>query len=162
MRSVLLALLAAVALAFHGVHMSTTTVDYRSDTKRLEILIAMSAQHLEEILSMKAGKRLELDRSPGVEDLAKDYVFRRFSVQYSQARFLTLQWVGMEVKGGNVNVYLEAAVPGDQDLSLRNELLLDWQRDQVNRVLPKRDGKPKPPQILYWVGNAKEHQKLLF
>ena len=42
----------ALALAFfwHGVHMSTTTVDYQSSSKSVEILIAMSADHLEEIL----------------------------------------------------------------------------------------------------------------
>jgi hypothetical protein len=161
MRALLL-IAAQAALAFHGVHMSTASVDYRSDSKRLEILIALSAQHLEEILSSKTGKRVELDRTAGVEELAKEYLFRRFSIQNAQGKFVTLYWVGMEVKGGNVNLYVEAAVESDAGLSLRNELLLDWQRDQVNRVLPKRDGKGKPPQILYWSGNAGEHQKLAF
>lgn len=161
MRALLLTFISC-AYAFHGVHMSMSSVDYRSDTRRLEILIALSAQHLEEILSTKAARRIELDRSPGVEDLVKDYLFRRFSVQNAQGKFVTLYWVGMEVKGGNVNLYVEAPVESESGLSLRNELLLDWQKDQVNRVLPKRDGKGKPPQILYWSGNAGEHLKLLF
>lgn len=161
MRSLVL-LVSLCAFAFHGVHMSMTSVDYRSDTKRLEILVALSAQHLEEILSSKSGKRIELDRTPGIEEMVKDYVFRRFSIQNASGKFVTIQWVGMEVKGGNVNLYLETAVEGESGLALRNELLLDWQKDQVNRVLLKRDGKGKPPQILYWSGNAGEHQKLAF
>ncbi len=157
-----LLLLAVSASAFHGVHMSLSTVDYRSDSKRVEILIALSAQHLEEILSSKSGRRIELDRSPDIEGLAKDYLFRRFSLKNSSGQFLTLHWVGLEAKGGNVNLYLEAPVPSDTGLSLRNELLLDWQKDQVNRVLPKRDGKGKPPQLLFWSGNAGEHIPLHF
>ncbi len=161
MRALLLTLISC-AYAYHGVHMSMTSVDYRSDTKRLEILISLSSQHLEEILSSKSGKRIELDRTPGIEEMVKEYLFRRFSVQNVQGKFITLYWVGMEVKGGNVNLYVESPVEGDSGLSLRNELLLDWQRDQVNRVLLKRDGKGKPPQILYWSGNAGEHVKLMF
>ncbi len=156
-----LLLLSAAAWA-HGVHMSTATVDYRSETKSLEILISLSAQHLEEILSSQSGKRLELDRSPGIEDLVKNYLFRRFSVRNEAKQFVTLYWVGMEIKGGNVNLYIEAKVPGETGLALRNELLLDWQKDQVNRVLPKRDGQGKPPQLLYWSGNAGEHLPLVF
>jgi hypothetical protein len=154
--------IAAVSAQAHGVHMSTATVDYRSATKSLEIVITLSAQHLEEILSSQSGKRLELDRSPGIEDLAKDYLFRRFSVQNESKKFITLYWVGMEIKGGNVNLYVEAKVPGDGGLALRNELLLDWQKDQINRVLPKRDGQGKPPQLLYWSGNAGQHLPLAF
>jgi hypothetical protein len=162
MRALLLFGVVLCSYAFHGVHMSLTSVDYRSEAKRLEILIALSSQHLEEILSSKSGKRVELDRTPGIEEIVKDYLFRRFSVRDASGKFITLHWVGMEVKGGNVNLYIESPVEGDVGLSLRNEILLDWQKDQVNRVLLKRDGKGKPPQILYWSGNAGEHLKLAF
>jgi hypothetical protein len=64
--------------------------------------------------------------------------------------------VGWEIKGGNVNLYIEAATTQPDKLQLRNDLLLDWQRDQVNRVLPKRDGKGRPPQLLFWVGTLGE------
>jgi hypothetical protein len=162
MRALLPLAVVLCSYAFHGVHMSLTSVDYRSDSKRLEILIALSSQHVEEILSSKSGKRVELDRTTGVEEMVKDYLFRRFSVQNAAGKFITLHWVGMEVKGGNVNLYIESPVESDAGLSLRNEVLLDWQKDQVNRVLLKRDGKGKPPQILYWSGNAGEHLKLAF
>ncbi|GAB4365814.1 MAG: hypothetical protein OHK0021_09390 [Bryobacter sp.] len=152
----------AVVLSAHGVHMSTTSVDYRSETQTLEILIAVSTQHLEEILAQHHKRRVELDRTPDAEALVKQYLFSRFSFKQPDGKFLPLQWVGMEVKGGNTNLYVEAKVAGENGLSLRNELLLDWQRDQVNRVLPKRDGKGKPPQLLFWSGTAGEHQIIHF
>jgi hypothetical protein len=165
MRTFLIFGLIASVVWTHGVHMSTTTVDYRSDTKRLEILIAISTQHLEEVLSRQHNVRVELDRTPGVEDMVKKYLFARFSFRHEDApprQFLPLTWVGMEIKGGNTNLYVEAAVEREDGWQLRNELLLDWQKDQVNRVLPKRDGKGKPPQVLYWSGTAGEHQPIRF
>ena len=155
-------MLLALALWWHGVHLGTGTVDYRSDSKRLEIVLTVNASHLEEVLRQKSGKEVELDRTPGVEKLAEQYIFSHWSVKDSSGQFVTLHWVGWEIKGGNVNCYVEATVAGDQGLRLRNEILLDWQRDQVNQILLKRDGKAKPPQLMYWVGNAGEHLPLTF
>ena len=45
--------LLTLALFWHGVHMSTSTVDYQTSSKRLEIVITVSAEHLEEILRRK-------------------------------------------------------------------------------------------------------------
>lgn len=152
----------SLALLWHGVHMGTATVDYRSDTKRLEMVVTINAGHLEELLRKKSGKEIELDRTPGAEKLAEQYVFSHWSLKDDQGKLLILHWVGWEIKGGNVNCYLEGTAISDKGLKLRNELLLDWQRDQVNQVLPKRDGKGKPPQLLYWVGNAGEYLPLVF
>jgi hypothetical protein len=154
----------ALSLAFfwHGVHMSTATVDYQTSSKRLEVVIAMSADHLQEIVSQKSGRNVELDRTADAEKLARDYVMARFQLKDGAGSALPLKWVGWEIKGGNVNVYVEAAFAGGDGVKLRNDLLIDWQRDQVNRVLSKRDGKGKPPQVMYWVGSLGEFQSLPF
>jgi hypothetical protein len=154
----------ALSLAFfwHGVHMSTATVDYQSSSKRFEIVIAMSADHLQEIVRQKSGRDVELDRTSDAEKLAREYVLARFQLKDGAGNTLPLKWVGWEIKGGNVNVYVEAAFGGGVGVKLRNDLLIDWQRDQVNRVLPKLDGKGKPPQVMYWVGTLGEFQSMSF
>ncbi len=151
-----------LALFWHGVHLSTATVDYQSATKRLEIVIAMSADHVEEILRQKSGRDIEIDRTPDAQKLAREYVLARFQMKDESGRPIELKWVGWEIKGGNVNVYVEAPAFQGNSVKLRNDLLIDWQRDQVNRVLPKRDGKGKPPQVMYWVGTLGEYQTLSF
>ena len=157
----ILALLASLALYWHGVHMSTATVDYRSGSKDVEIMIAMSADHLEEVLRRNSGREVELDRTADAQKLAQDYVLSHFSLKDSGGKPVPLKWVGWEIKGGNVNCYVEAKAAGE-GLKLRNELLIDWQRDQVNRVLPKRDGKVRPPQLMFWVGTLGEYLPLAF
>jgi hypothetical protein len=154
----------ALSLAFfwHGVHMCTATVDYQAKSKTLEIMIAMSADHLEEILRKKSGRDIELDRTPDAQNLAQAYVLGRFDIKDSSDKSLKLKWVGWEIKGGNVNCYVETPVAGPDGLKLRDELLIDWQRDQVNRVLPKRDGKGKPPQLMFWVGTLGQYLPLVF
>ncbi len=147
---------------WHGVHMSTATVDYQAASKRLEIMIALSADHVEEILRRKTGREIEIDRTADAEALARDYVLGRFELRDGAGKRMAVKWVGWEIKGGNVNVYIEAPYAGAGQVQLRNDLLMDWQRDQVNRVLPKRDGKGKPPQLMYWVGNTGQFQALVF
>lgn len=156
---------AALTLALwmmHGVHMSTATVDYQSQSKRLEVVIAVSADHLEEILRQKSGREIELDRTADAQKLAQDYVLARFQMRDAAGKQLVLKWVGWEIKGGNVNLYVEAPFPTGDRVKLRNDLLIDWQRDQINRVLPKRDGKGKPPQVTFWVGTLGDYQEIVF
>ncbi len=155
------ALAAGLAFFWHGVHMSTATVDYQSASHSVEIMIAMSADHLEEILRKNSGRDIEIDRTPDAQKLAQDYVLARFSLKDNAGKAVPIKWVGWEIKGGNVNCYVEAKA-AFEGLKLRNEILIDWQRDQVNRVLPKRDGKVRPPQLMFWVGTAGEYQSLAF
>ncbi len=151
-----------LAFFWHGVHMSTATVDYQSNSKSVEILIAMSADHLEEILRKNSGREVELDRTGDAQKLAQDYVLSHFELRDASGKTLQLKWVGWEIKGGNVNCYVEAKASSDTGLKLRDDLLIDWQRDQINRVLPKRDGKGKPPQLMFWVGTLGEYLPLVF
>ncbi|MFN8938477.1 MAG: DUF6702 family protein [Acidobacteriota bacterium] len=149
-----------LAWFWHGVHLSTATVDYQTASKRLEVMITLSADHLEEVLRRKSGREIELDRTAEAETWAREYVLERFDLRYGGGRKLPLKWVGWEIKGGSVNLYVEADWDGAGDLKQRNDLMLDWQRDQVNRVLPKRDGRGKPPQLMFWVGTRGEFQAL--
>lgn len=142
--------------------MSTATVDYQAGSKSLEIMIAMSADHLEEILRKNSGREIELDQSKDAQQLTQAYVLGRFEVKDSTGKPLRLKWVGWEIKGGNVNCYVETPVSSPDGLQVRDDLLIDWQRDQVNRVLPKRDGKGKPPQLMFWVGTLGQYLPLVF
>jgi len=151
-----------LAWFWHGVHLSTATVDYRTDAGKIEVVVTLSADHLEENLRRRSQREIELDRTPDAPKLAEAYLRERFEVRDSQGRQVVWKWVGWEITGGNVNCYVEASVAKPEGLKLRNDLLLDWQRDQVNRVLPKRDGKGKPPQLMFWVGTQGEFLPLPF
>jgi hypothetical protein len=118
----------------HKYHTSVTRLEYNAEERSAEITIQTFADDLEDILSKRAGKSVRLDASKDVERLAFDYVRSVIELK-SRNGSSELQWVGMEVKGSTVWLYVLAKMPeGLAKASVRNSLLFDLFEDQVNIV----------------------------
>ncbi|MGH9901422.1 MAG: DUF6702 family protein, partial [Pyrinomonadaceae bacterium] len=120
--------------AAHKYHTSFTRVEYNAEEKSAEITMQTFADDLENVLSRRAGRSIRLDKGKDVERLVFDYLRDSFELKGREGGG-ALRWVGMETKADAVWIYLEAPMPeGLSGATLRNGLLLDLFRDQVNIV----------------------------
>jgi hypothetical protein len=139
-RAIYILSLSLVCMAFapearaHKYHTSVTRLEYNAEERSAEITIQTFADDLEDILSKRAGKSVRLDASKDTDRLAFDYLRSVFELKgHNGSR--ELEWVGMEVKGGTVWLYVLAKMPeGLSKTSVRDALLFDLFEDQVNIV----------------------------
>jgi hypothetical protein len=142
----------AVALAFtaarvsaHPFHESQTEIDYREACSCLEITLRVKPEEIEAALIRGDVPRLPLEHSRMRERL-QEYVLQRFVLADSQGRVLSLQWVGVEVDSLGAWIYLQS--PALQlPVQLRNDVLLEQEAEQVNRVLFRAAGSKQSLQF---------------
>jgi len=137
-------LLAALALptntAAHRYHTSVTRLEYNAEDHMVEITVQTFADDIEAALKRSGASNVSLD-SRKSNELVLEYLRKVFEIRTGEAR-LELEWIGMELKGHSVWIYLQAkASNGLSNASLRNNLLFEVFPDQVNIVNVIRDGK---------------------
>jgi hypothetical protein len=144
----LLALLIAfgqayAAVAFtHKYHTSVTRVEYDAESRSAEITIQTFTDDLKDILARRAGRQVRLDASRETAGLVFDYLRSVFELRRGATGPGELQWVGMEVKGETVWLYVMAKMLGGlSKATLRNAFLFDLYDDQVNIVNVINNGK---------------------
>ncbi len=129
----------------HRYHTSVTRMEYNVEEHSAEITIQTFADDLEAALSKrtrsKASGNISVDGSKKTNALVFDYLRTVFRLN-SGTEQIELQWVGMELKGYSVWIYVQAKLPGGlSKASLRNNLLFDLFEDQVNIVNVLQHGK---------------------
>lgn len=148
-RNLSLASLSLLLLAFppvasaHRYHTSVTRLEYNSEEHLAEITVQTFADDIEAALSKRSGAEgnVRLDGSKKTNALALDYLRSVFKLKKGEAE-IELQWIGMELKGYTVWIYLQAKAPeGIAKTSLRNNLLFELFSDQINIVNVLNDGK---------------------
>lgn len=131
----------AAALA-HTFHTSLTRIDYNAEEKTAEITIQVFAHDLENALENRAGKRVNLEKSPNAAKLILDYLSQRFVLKNSAGEVKKLNWVGKEQSADSVWLYVETGFPeGLTGATLENSLFFELANDQVNLVTSRFDGK---------------------
>jgi hypothetical protein len=116
-------------------------MEYNGQDKDVEITIQTFVNDVEDILSKRAGTRVQLDAGKDAEQKVYDYLRSSLDLQ-NPAGKSELQWVGMEVKGESLWVYATAQMPkGIAKTSVRNTFLFDLFSDQVNIVNVISEGK---------------------
>jgi hypothetical protein len=141
--SVSLAVLLALApeAYAHKYHTSVTRVEYNQAERSAEITIQTFTDDLRDALQKRAGMNVRLEAGKKTERLVFDYLRSSFELKNSAAEPGELQWVGMEVKGETVWLYVQAKMAdGLARATLRNGLLFDLFDDQVNIVNILHDG----------------------
>lgn len=128
----------------HRYHTSVTRLEYNVEEHSAEITIQTFADDLEAALSKrtrsKASENIRLDGSKA-NALVFDYLRTVFQLNSGSGQ-IELQWVGMELKGYSVWIYVQAKLPGGlSKASVRNNLLFDLFEDQVNIVNVLQHGK---------------------
>jgi hypothetical protein len=135
--SVAWVLLAAVAGA-HPYHESQAEIDYREPCSCLEITLRLKAEELEAALLRASAPHLPLE-DPQLRERLQQYVLGHFVLTGPGQQPLALQWVGMEVDALGAWFYLQSPAVR-LPVQLRNDLLLEQQDEQVNRVLFRANG----------------------
>ena len=126
----------------HRYHTSVTRLEYNAEEHLTEITVQTFADDIEAALSKRSGGRnVRLNGAKETNALVLDYLRTVFELKSGDAA-VELQWIGMELKGYTVWIYLQARAPADlSKASLRNKLLFDLFADQVNIVNVLNDGK---------------------
>jgi hypothetical protein len=144
----LLALLIASGQGFaggafaHKYHTSVTRLEYDAESRSAEITIQTFTDDLRDVLARRAGRQVRLDASREAGNMVFDYLRNVFELKRGAADKGELQWVGMEVKGETVWLYVMAKMPGGlSKATLRHAFLFDLYDDQVNIVNVINNGK---------------------
>ncbi|MDQ4122301.1 MAG: hypothetical protein M3209_12750 [Acidobacteriota bacterium] len=126
----------------HTFHTSLTRMDYNAEGKTVEITIQVFAHDLETAIEKRAGKRVNLEKSPDSKKLILDYLNNRFALKNKTGETKQLSWVGKEQSADSVWIYVEAKSPeGVENATLENRLFFELHNDQVNLVTCRFSGK---------------------
>jgi hypothetical protein len=132
----------AAASRVHTFHTSLMQAEFNEKEKTLEISIQVFAHDLETVLTKRAGKRVQLDRSPVAPVLVLAYLSEAVNIRNREGQPKSFIWVGMEPQADAVWLYLESKMPeGVDGAQIRNRIFFDLLDDQVNLVHLKYEGK---------------------
>lgn len=139
----------------HKFHFSNTQVDYNPGAATLEITIRLFADDLEQVLARRAGRKVEVDRTPDAEALAFGYLREVLRLRGPDMQEIPLRWVGMEAKVDTVYCYVEAPAPptGLRNLAMAFSLFFELQRGQVNLVSFRDPVHGRPRDMMFRAGD---------
>ena len=134
-----LGLLAAIAtgttLQAHPFHVTYTEVDWNARTMVLEVALRVQPEDLDRLLSSREKRRIDIEKTKGVDKLIQKYLAEVFLVSPTPAKAKSLRWIGKEVSAKEAWLYFEVSRPqGIGDLKLLNRIFLEILPDQVNTV----------------------------
>lgn len=128
----------------HTFHTSLTRMDYNTDEKTVEITIQVFAHDLETAIEKRAGKRVNLEKSPDSKKFILDYLNDKFALKNKSGETQKLSWIGKEQSADSIWIYVEAKAPeGLENASLENRLFFELHNDQVNLVTYRAAGKKR-------------------
>jgi hypothetical protein len=128
--------------AAHTFHTSLTRMDYNAAEKTAEITIQVFAHDLEKAIEKRAGKRVNLEKSPDSVKLMLGYLSDRFILKNKAGETQKFVWVGKEQSADSIWLYVETPMPeGLAGATLENSLFFELANDQVNLVTARFDGK---------------------
>ena len=137
--AVALAALAPPSALAHKFHASLAEVEYVPSTHVVEISIRVFPDDLEEALAKRTRKKVRLDATPDVDQLAEEYVRSAFVLSDPSKGVLDLHWVGMETKADSAWIYVQATSDaGLEGVRLHDRVFFDLFPDQVNTVNVKQ------------------------
>jgi hypothetical protein len=134
-----IAVLAMMLVAIgHPNHDAIAEVDWNSETGSLEVALRVNAHELERVVSMAAGKALDLDDAASTEHLKK-YIAAKVRCLDGKGEPVEMKWVGAEIRVRSAWVYFEFPVGKLSEeavtkCSLANTVFFDEYEDQMNTV----------------------------
>lgn len=126
----------------HNFHTSLTRLDYNTSEKIVEITIQLFTHDLSPLLEKRAGKRIDLEKSPEVDRLLIDYLNQNFIFKDKNGAQKNLVWVGKELEVDTAYVYIQIPLEdGLQGASLQNTIFFESFSEETNLVLSRFDKK---------------------
>jgi hypothetical protein len=156
-----------LAKANHPFHVSTAEVEYNAQTKRLEVGLKCQSTDLERALRLMAGRKIDIENDPQVDELVTRYVTDNFYLAVAPAvanaespskttdRSLSgevalsvpdapkepIKLVGKEFETKWIWIYFELQPPQVEDpLVLVNRILFEVNAGQINTCLIRQEG----------------------
>jgi len=153
----LFVLIAALAgnvfpLGLHTFHTSLTRIDYNTKEKLVEISINLFTHDLVPTLERRAGKRIDLEKTPDIDKVIFSFLNENFILKDKKGGTKKLVWVGKEVRVDAVYLYVETASTTDlEGFSLQNTFFFDSFPEQTNLVIARYSD--KKANLLFKVGD---------
>jgi hypothetical protein len=133
----ILALLAPTApAADHPLHMSRAIVEHNAESGSFEVSLYAFADDVAEALEIEAGRPIDLDQDPVLEELLFELVADQFHFRVDGLEPAKPRWVGYELEGEKCWMYFEypAGKTAPAKVSAQNRILMDQFDDQLNVV----------------------------
>lgn len=124
----------------HRFHVSLAQADYNPKSGSLEVALRVNAFDLEQALSRAQGVQVDLDRTPGIDELIESYLSERITLSAPDGRRAAFEWVGKEDFTLELWLYFElrvAARTPPRELkghTLSNRIFFELHPEQTNSV----------------------------
>ena len=140
----------------HPVHATFAEAVWNPKTHAIEVALRVRGLDLEDALSKGREKRVDLDKTEGVDALIRSYLDKKFTLKRPDGSVLKPLWSDKEV--GLTNTWLYFSFPLKETASpagckLSNTLFFDDLEGQQN-VVEYREGRGK--RILSFSGDKRE------
>ena len=134
---IIVAMAVAPASAMHPFHITIAEADYNAESGRLEVALRIyNPGDLEEALGLRAGERVNLETTEGVDDLIAEYLDEHLIVERPDGEKAMIEWVGKEVTVKTAWLYFEIPLPeGPEGSTFTNTLLFEVEPDQANTMV---------------------------
>ena len=131
----LVTLTAGVNLQAHPFHATYTEVDWNAKSKVLEVALRVQPEDLDRVLSLRAKRKIDIEKTKDVDKLIQKYLADVFLVEPKLKQPVAIRWVGKEVSSKEAWLYFEISRPqGIEGLKLLNRIFLEIIPDEVNTV----------------------------
>lgn len=134
-----------LGMTFHPIYISNTEINYKEDTKKIEIAIKIFSDDLQEAISKKHGTTIEIgtEREPeNAEDLIMKYLQENFKIELNGAN-VPFEYVHRYLeKKDFFALWILVQVPKVRtikSLKLYNNILIDTHSEQQN-IINFREG----------------------
>ena len=106
------------AFAVHPSHSSMTEIEWNADSERFEVAMKLSIADLQDAISVRLGRRFNLETDKDASSHVQAYLKERFAITRSEDHVCLLHWVGMELELHDAWFYFEAeSRPSDNQSS---------------------------------------------
>ncbi|MDP5209615.1 DUF6702 family protein [Microbulbifer sp. 2205BS26-8] len=122
----------------HRYHFGLTEISLNERAQTLEISHRFFVADIEKALSLAASKSLQ-----GAQKQMEGYVNTRFQISDDNGDILHPRWVGMEADVHDIWIYQEVPLAdiGSGKLKIRQSMLMEIERDQINTMNFTHNGK---------------------
>ena len=132
----------ADAVTAHRFHVSLAQADYNPKTGSLEVALRVNPFDLEDALTRAHGSKVDLDRTPDVDEHIVRYLRERFTLTSPDGERARFEWVGKEDFTLEMWLYFELRVDAPagsrpKDLAghtVSNRLFFELHPEQTNSV----------------------------
>lgn len=144
--------LLVLGLNLHPFFVSMTEITHNNKEKTLELSVRIFTSDLEQILKSKTTQKVDLINGKNKQELDQlvyNYLSSHLQIELNNAP-VRYQFIGYEIQSESVWSYLEISnVAAVKSIKVKNTLLYDFTKDQINMVHLKANGKEETRKLNY-------------